>query len=502
MKLLLIYPDFAQGLRKAGQEEWGFYSEGLASISSILKANGHKVELYHLREQVSRKEFLETVKKHNPDLLGFSLRTNNLPEVIQYIPWLKKRVQIPIVCGSYHPTLFPEEVLNIPGVDMVCIGEGEYPMLELCNAIEQGKSYENIESLWVKTSKGIIKNPIRPLVENLDELPIPDFDLFDFDNLTSSKIYTAGVMVSRGCLFKCTYCCNHAIRSVYPNSEKYQRVRSPKNAIQYLKKLLSDHKYIKYITFWDNNLSLPKDWFLEFISLYKDKISLPFGCNLHAGTVDKAVVDSLKKAGCYRVHFGVENGNEEFRQKILKRYTSNQQIKKAFSLCRKAGISTLSYNMINCPLETPNITLDTIKLNALIKPSRALAPVFYPFPGTEAYKMSLECKLFKPSPDYSEDILLQNPNYPEAQVEFFSLHFRPLIRIYKLIFKLPDKIKGFSERRLDSILCSRFLPFKVLNVIMKQERKLLNVSKNTLKNKLPKLYVHMRNLSLGKRKAD
>ncbi|EKD49886.1 MAG: hypothetical protein ACD_63C00022G0003 [uncultured bacterium] len=499
MKVLFIYPDFPEGKKKAGDEEWGFYSEGLASVSSVLKEAGHDVELYHLREKVSRDEFLSTVKKHKPDLVSFSLRTNNLPDVVQYIPFLKKEMDVPIICGSYHATLFPEEILKISGVDMVCIGEAEYPMRDLCDAMEAGKPYDNIKSIWVKTKDGIRKNPIMPLVENLDDLPLPDFDLFDFKNLTSSKIYTAGVMLSRGCFFNCTYCCNHTVKNLYPNKNKYHRVRSPENSIKYLKKLLKNHRYIKYITFWDNNLSLPRDWCVNFLKLYKKEIKLPFGCNLHPETVDEELVKLLKGAGCYRVHFGVESGNEEFRRRVLRRNMKNSQIKKAFALCRKYGISTLAYNMINCPMETPRETLDTVKLNAKIKATRSLAPVFYPFPGTEAYKMSLKNKLFKPSVNYTEDILLKNPNYPESQVEFFSLYFRPLVKTYKTIYKLPKGIGKICEKSLDRALSSKYLPFKMLNIAMKQERKLLNASKNTLKNKMPKLYVKMRNLRLGKK---
>lgn len=501
MKLLLIYPDFAGGPTDADSEEWGFYSEGLASISSVLKTHGHEVSLYHMKSRVTKDEFLAEVKKHNPDLIGFSVRTNNYNEVIQYIPFIKKHFKTPVICGSYHATLFPEEVLRVDGVDMVCIGEGEYPLFEILDAMQKGESWDNVRSVWVKKKDGeIVKNSIRPMIEDLNALPIPDFDLFDYRNLTSSKIYTAGVMLSRGCIFNCTYCCNRTIRNLYPNKNKYHRVRSPQNSIKYLKKLLRDHKYIKYISFWDNNLSLPREWCAEFLQIYKKEINLPFACNLHASTVDEEVIKWLKKAGCYRVHFGVEAGNEKFRAKMLKRGMKNEKIKEAFDLCRKYGISTLAYNMINCPMETPNITLDTIKLNAVIRPTRALAPVFYPFPGTEAYEISKERKLFIPTKNYSEDILLRNKEYPEAQVEFFSLHFRQLTKLYGLLYKFPSAPRKVFERCFDKIFTSRILPFQLLNSLNRQNRKFVNTLKTKLKNKMPKLYVGMRNLALGKKK--
>lgn len=497
MKVLLIYPDFSP--QAYVDEKFGFYSEGLASISSVLKRAGHEVRLYHIMRQVALDEFLETIKYYSPDLIGFHLRTSNFLEISRYIPYIKKDgIQAPIICGGYHPSLAPDEVLNMPGVDMICIGESEFPLLELCDAMEHGKEFRNIKNIWVKTDNDIIRNPIRPLIENLDELPLPDFDLFDFDNLTSSKIYTAGVMLSRGCPFNCAYCCNHAIRNLYPNKAKYARKRSPQNAIRYLKKLLSSYKYIKYITFWDNNLSYPHEWFYEFIFLYKSEIHLPFSCNLHPNTVDETVVNSLKEAGCYRVHIGVEHGNEPFRRNILNRNISNNQIIKVFSLCRAAGISTLSYNMVNSPLETPSIFLDTVRLNALIKPTRALAAIFYPYPGTDAYNMSLKHGLITLLVNYSAEIILQNTKFPKPQVKFFSLYFRVLIKVYQFIFKLPKKVRFACEKLFDSILISKYLPYDTLNKLMELRRKLVNRLKTVLRTALPQLYVFMRDLSLRK----
>ncbi|GFP20954.1 hypothetical protein HKBW3S06_00181, partial [Candidatus Hakubella thermalkaliphila] len=478
-------------------EGWGFYSEGLASISAVLKQNKHNVSLLHLIKDISKEEFLLKIEKEKPDLIGFSFATTTFYRLSNYVKWIKMKFNIPIICGGYHPTLAPEEVLNIKEVDMVCIGEGEYPMLELCNKIEKKENYEYIDSLYVKTKDGIIKNKIRPLIENLDTLPFPDFGLFNFNNLIASKINTATIMISRGCLYNCSYCANHATRKLYPNSNKYTRTRSPENAIEYIKILLqhcgNEKITIKYIGFLDNNLSWPKEWSIKFLNLYLQEIHLPFSCNLRADTIDKELCGLLKKAGCFRVHIGVESGNKEIRFSILKRSMPDNVIKKAFDLFKNAKISSLAYNMVGLPYETPKAALDTIKLNALIKPTRSLAAIFCPFPRTEAYNISLNAGFIKEPVDYSKEIVLKNKSFSEDQIYFFSLYFRFITQLYKIIFVFPGFIKIQAEKFFDSFFCWDKIPYKFLNKIMRFYKRSKDSLKNKIRNKNPKLYLFLRN---------
>ena len=500
MKVLLIYFDFPAD-PKATLEGWGFYSEGLASISAVLKKNGHRVSLLHLTKEIPKEKFLKNIEKENPNLIGFSFTTDNFHLLPKYLKWIKEnKFSIPIICGSYHSTLSPEEVINIKEVDMICIGEGEYPMLELCNKIEKRENYEYIESLWIKTKNGIIKNRVRPLIENLDTLPFPDFALFDFHNLIASKINTAMIMVSRGCPYNCSYCANHAIRKMYPNSNKYTRTRSPENSIEYIKTLLKhckDEKInINYINFLDNNLSWPKEWNIKFLNLYLQEIHLPFSCNLRADTIDKELIELFKKAGCFRAHIGVESGNKEIRFSILKRNMSDDVIKNGFNLCKNIGISTLAYNMIGLPYETPRTALDTIKLNALIKPTRSLAAIFCPYPATEAYNISLNAGFIEEPVDYSREVVLKNKNFSEEQTCFFSLYFRFIIQIYKMIFVLSGFVKELAEKFFDSLFTNNKIPYKFLNRIMRFYKQSKDSLKNKIRNKSPKLYLFLRNYFL------
>ncbi len=491
MKVLFVYPDFAANA-KVGENKRGFYSEGIAALSAVLKENGYRASLYHLTGPVEKEELQERVKEEDPDLIAFSARTSNFPFVQQYAQWIKEIGEYLTITGSYHATIAPEETINTKGVDIVNIGEGEYPLLELVRALEEGKDYTNIKNLHIKKDEDVIKNPVRPLVEDLDSLPLPDFDLFDYPELESSAIKTASVMLSRGCPYSCTYCCNHRIREVYPNKKRYTRFRSPQKSIDYIKKIVNKYDFIKYISFMDNILPMKIDWFFEFINLYKKEINLPFACNFRVNLVSEEIVQALKEAGCYRIHFGVESGNDYIRNEILNRRISRDQLIRAFRACRDAGISTLAYNMVGLPFEDRAKALDTIKLNAEIETDKALAAIFYPYPNTKAYEMSVESGFVEEIFDYRRDVPLHQDNFTEDEVKFVSTFFRPFMKLYRLIWKLPSKSSKFGEKIADKLFLWKKLPYRILTKVATFIGRLLNRTKELLKGLSPKIYLYFR----------
>ena len=343
-RMLLVYPDYTDRDVK-GKVSGGNYSEGLASISAVLKQGGHQVELLHLLYLHEEAEFKEKLREKGKfDVIGFSIRTTAFPDAQLYIRWTREVwPDVFIICGSYHCTLVPGEVLAVPEVDCVCIGDGEYAELELCDKMSAGEDYTSIESLWFKNEDGsFIKNPVRPLFADLDRIPIPDFDLFDYDNLESSKVNTAIVMMSRGCFFNCTYCGNSQFRNVYPNKKIYARFRSPQNGILYLKTLLEKHPNIKFINFRDAIFNMFPAWFDEFIELYKQEIHLPFTGNIRFDILTEDTVRRMKEAGCYTIDMGLESGDPEMRFKYLKRNMTDEMIINCSRWFHKYGISQLT----------------------------------------------------------------------------------------------------------------------------------------------------------------
>ena len=220
----------------------------MASISAVVKQGGHDVKLYHMLYMPSKEEFIEKVKSFSPTVVGITARTTAIPFIKDFCRWLKEELpDLFVTIGGYHAILVPDEVLAIEGCDAVCVGEGEYPLLELLDSFQNGELKTDIQSINFKLKDGtIIKNPVRPLIEDLDELPFPDFDLFDYPNLDRSKNFTAMVMLSRGGLFSCTYCSNNSA-TFTPIKRNIAVSPSPKKAIELLELLLKKYPFIQYI---------------------------------------------------------------------------------------------------------------------------------------------------------------------------------------------------------------------------------------------------------------
>lgn len=490
MKILFVYPDFPANADASPRH--GFYSEGLASLSAVLKEAGHDVSLYHLTNPASEEDFKNKIASVQPGLVAFSVRTTVFPFVRDYVKWVKDASDAKVICGGYHPTIAPDESINLEGVDIIAVGEGEGALGELCQKIEKQEDLYHVDNLWIKKDGDIIRNPVRPLIEDLDTLPLPDFSLFDYKNLESSVIKTASVMMSRGCPYSCTYCCNHKIREVYPNPQKYARFRSPDRSIEYLKKILNDYPFIEYISFMDNILPMRRSWFYEFIELYKREIGLPFACNFRANLVKEDVVKALKDAGCFRIHFGVESGDDFVRNTILKRKISRQDMVDAFRACREQGISTLSYNMVGLPFEDIRKALETVKLNAEMKTKRVVVSIFYPYPNTDAYDMSVKEGYIEPTFDYREDVPLTQEKFKKDAVVFVSTYFETFIKLYRLAERMPLGLGKRMERMLDSIFCSRLLPHLFLVKVARLRDRYIKKIKVILKEKSPNLYLVLR----------
>ena len=504
-RMLLVYPDYTDRdcvERTSG----GNYSEGLASISAVLKEGGHSVELMHLLFLHSEEQFkqkllsLESKKGDEKyDIIGFSVRTTAFPDSQEYIKWTKEVCpDVFIICGSYHVTLVPDEVLAIDGVDAVCVGDGEYAELELCDKMSAGENYLDVESINFKLEDGTFKkNPVRPIFDDLERIPIPDFELFDYDNLESVKINTAIVMMSRGCLFSCTYCGNSQFRNVYPNRKKYARFRSPENGILYLKTLLSRHPQIKYLNFRDAIFNMYPDWFDVFIELYKAEIGLPFTCNLRFDVMNEDSVRRLKEAGCYTIDLGVESGDYEIRTKYLRRMMTDEMMINASEWFHKYGITVLTYNIIGLPHEDLSRALKTVKLNARLKSDRIIPNIFYPYPMTVLHDIAKEAG-FVPdviAPDCR--VPLKQKLFPEHEVLFVANFFMYYVKRYKWAFA-HGKMGAAYEKWLDFWFCGPITPRRLLVFLSDSADNFKKMLKRILIQRLPSVYLSLRNRKLKK----
>ena len=352
----------------------------------MLKEAGHETALIFLQEAIDRDLLLEKVKEENPDLVGFTTLTNQLPYIRQYTRWIREAFSIPVIHGGSHVTVAPEGALSFDEINLICIGEGEFPVLELVERLGEGKPYDDIANLWIKKSDGrIVKNPLRPLIQDLDALPFPDRELFNYRQLLLVNPMEATLlMAGRGCPFKCKYCLNNAYQRLYRDMGSFCRLRSQDRVLEEVRLLRKDYG-IESLVILDDTFTYNHKWLKSFCEMYRDEFRLPFSIHVRVDTVDESVLEVLKDAGCERIIAGIESGSERIRRDVMGRRMTNEQIVNVFHTADRLGMKTWANYMIGVPTETPEEVEETIQLNNRIRPNSVQVSVFFPFPGTELY---------------------------------------------------------------------------------------------------------------------
>jgi radical SAM superfamily enzyme YgiQ (UPF0313 family) len=315
---------------------------------------------------------------YQPDLILFSSFSNEYPFIKVVARRLKNETRATAVIGGIHASALPELVLQ-DGFDAVCVGEGEGALLELVGRLAEGRDFQDLPNLCTQDAAGAVrKNPVRPLIQDLDQLPLGEKDLF----------YRAGVFrrrvdhtFSRDCPFSCSYCCRSFLAGLYPQKQKHFRRKSVSRALEELS--LSKAKYRpKTYSFLDDVFTLDETWLEEFVERYRREIGIPFGALTHPHAVTPAVARLLKRGGCSLLDIGVQTANEELR-KTVGRYESNATIFSACRALRNEGIK-ISLQWINgFPGETPETMKQTREMSRALKPDYNWTTFCYPFPGTK-----------------------------------------------------------------------------------------------------------------------
>lgn len=356
---------------------YGFEALGVRALHAFLKDKGVDIAVVFYQDRAMNemmplaerdiRNLVTKIGEIGADIVGLSLFSAMYPDMVELTKQLKDELGVLVVWGGYHATVAPEECIR--AADIVCIGEGEYPLWELCERLAQGRGYEDIANLWVRTEEEIVRNPLRPLIQDLDSLPF-------FDYTDGGKYYydegawhegepfmqTGGrgkyfrahyiIQTSRGCPFGCAYCSNSIFREVTRGKGNYVRQRSVPNIMQQLQLARQIFPEMKKIFFFDEVLVINREWLHEFAAAYKAQVGLPFKCNLHPNFIDDEVIRLLVDAGLDDLMVGIESGSERVRREVFNRHVSTAKMLEMVRVVHEGGLMP-SYNLIvDNPYET------------------------------------------------------------------------------------------------------------------------------------------------------
>jgi len=393
MNVLLINPPYSSEERY-GRDlgKFGPLNEplGLAYIGANLERNGHKVTIIDAPAlEFKATDICGHMEKEEYDMVGVTMLTPMYARSVEVVRNVSKAFpEIKIVVGGPHPTILPEETLNEnKEIDFIVIGEGEIILLNLVNAIENGKGIDDIPGIAYRKSGSVFVNPPPPMVIDLDDLPFPARHLLPMKkyHITKTRTKTSHaftVSVARGCPFNCAFCCRIFGRKV--------RHHSVKRIIEEIKMLVDDYGANEINLEADTLTANRKFLFSLCDGLISSGLSkkVSWTCESRIDTVDENVLRKMKEAGCWQTSYGVETGSQRLLDIIHKDITLGQ-IEKTFTFTKKAGISIRAFYMLGIPTETRKESLKTIAFARKLDARWSQFTVFTPFPGTELYDMAM-----------------------------------------------------------------------------------------------------------------
>ena len=388
-------------------------------------------------------DLIKALKDKVPDVIGVSLTSRQWLRAKELMPALRQKLDIPVIAGGLHPTFESDLVLDTGGFDYVCIGEGEQAMLEFVQAYERGE----LPSKKIKNIRGQ-SDPMpkmRAPFEPFDELPFMARDMLQ------EQPGIVHMETQRGCPFRCSYCAGRNLSDLYEGSyASYGRRRSVKNVLRELSQL-RDNGPINYVVFLDDTFTIKHSWVHEFCDLYSKHFHVPFSINARAETVNKKLLFKLAEAGCMHIIYGVESGSERVRTDVLKRKVSNKHLIDVFRWTQEAGMLATANYMLGIPGETKTDIEQTLELHEQLRPDDFGYFVFYPYPGTELYRVCREKgylpKNYYDLPANNRNTILNLPDLTQEDIDNYYDKFTEL-RIRDRINKLPKDVDPIYRKKI------------------------------------------------------
>ncbi len=368
-----------------------------------------------------KEDFLKIVEEYKPDLIGLSAVELTFEMGMGLVNAVKSiKPDINVVVGGAHALTSPEKVISEKNVDIVCVGEAENAFVELCEKIKNNEDYTGILNLWVKKDGKVYKNKLGNLI-NMDDLPYQDWEIFDKRRIykpMSGHIGETGCFeLTRGCMYSCTYCINELLNKAHKH--KNYRVKSISKFIDEVK-YFKDKYGLKYVYILaEMFLPTTKQRLRDFSRLWKEKVGIPFWCQVRVEGVDEESARLLEEAGCASVAAGIESGNEEFRKRMIHRMMSNEKIIEAFKILKKTKMQVSANSVVGFPEETREMIFDTIELNRKVNPDNIMIHVFNPYRGTSLYELCVEKEYISSNHmagDYRSDFTLNMPQITKEEI--------------------------------------------------------------------------------------
>jgi len=396
MKILFVNPPRFNELigKNPGivEENRGFNPPlGILTLATTVKkvmGDKHDVSVLDCQPTLMTYEDIgEYFEKNHYDLIGLNAMTFTLIDIVKTVKVIKaKNPDCIIVLGGPHVHLYPEETINLPGVDYLILGEGEVALIEFLKALDGELPKSEVLGLVYLENGSIKNNGMADKIPSLDDLVFPDrrfLPVHQYGSLLAKENIITTMFTSRGCPYRCKFCDR-------PSSPVYSgfRWRSAKSVVDEIQDCYD--LGIREILIYDDTFTVRRDRVMAICDeILARGLKIKWEVRAHVNTMDREMIKLMKRAGCLRIHYGVECGNDRML-KIIQKNATIKTIKKVFKETMEEGIETLGYFMVGQQTETLSDVHDTMRLSKELNPDYSHFTIFCPYPGTEIYNKGLE----------------------------------------------------------------------------------------------------------------
>lgn len=446
MKVLLINPPrFYEliGKNPAIIEDHRGYNPplGILSLGGYLeKTTDHQIEILDAQpEEYGYDELRDVLRDKMGDVVGITAMTFTLIDVLKTALLIKQlSPKTKVVLGGPHVHIFPNESINLPGIDFIVQGEGEKTFVKLLDNLNNLDRLEQIPGLVFKRDGRIINTGISPLIEDLDELGFPARHMTDvtkYTSLLSTDNVITTMFTSRGCPYRCTFC----DRPSSPVISGF-RWRSASHVADEMEECLN--LGIREAFIYDDTFTVRKDRVFELCNeIKRRKLRFRWDVRAHVNTVTPEMLRAMKDAGCNRIHYGVESGNDRML-KVIRKNTTVDRVKQVIQWSKDVEMEILTYFIIGQQTETAQDIKDTVELAKRLDPNYAHFTIFCPYPATETFYEGLKTGIlqkdvwqeFAANPREDFDLPFWEENFTADELREW------LVRAYKEFYLRPGYI--------------------------------------------------------------
>lgn len=451
-KYLLIFPNFQQVISDSLEHTEIYPPLGLHYIASYANEySDHEVEVLDPSSLGLDYEGLERVIKDvDPDVVGIPSITTQYRDCVETAKIAKEvNRDIHVCVGGPHSFVYPLEILECQYIDSVIQGEVEYDFPDFLTCLENGKGFDAIHGLYIKRNRKIIRGKPRTVIKDLDSLPFPDrktMALEDYRTTFGKRDLFTSIITTRGCPFRCAFC-------YHPYGQTY-RSRSSENVIEELRECVD--LGIRKLTFWADTFTINNKWVIEVCDkIIEEKLDFTWECRGRVNVVNSNVLEKMYRAGCDRIHYGVESGVQRMLD-VMQKDITLEQVRKAISTSKKIGFTTFTTWMIGLPTETLAEIDQTMKFASSLKGlDFANFAAYFPLPDTDFYDMGMKQKLFG---DYWREYTLNPTNDSQLRAWDYDIPFSTIMiklnECFRKFYMRPSKVLDILKT------CETFGDFK------------------------------------------